>query len=163
MKLKNKIGIITGSSRGIGKALAVEAAREGARVVINYKKNRWSAKKTLSEILKAGSEGILVRADVSDLKDVRMLIKKTITKYNRLDFLINNAGFTSDALIENMSYKDWDTVIKTHLYGPFYLMKYCLPYLSKTKGAIINVTSRAAFRGFLVKQIMQRPKQDSLL
>ncbi|MFZ5559452.1 MAG: SDR family NAD(P)-dependent oxidoreductase, partial [Patescibacteria group bacterium] len=114
----------------------------------NYRDNEKAAKKTLAEILQADSDGILVQADVSSLKDVKALVRKVINKYGRLDFLVNNAGFIRDALIEQMSPRDWDDVIKIHLYGSFYLMKYCLPYLSKTKGAIINITSRAAFKGF---------------
>lgn len=147
MMLLNKVGIVTGSSRGIGRATAIEAARKGAKIVINYKEDVESAQKTLEHVEQAGSQAIIVRADVSQQDQVEKLVDTSFKRFGRIDFLVNNAGIIRDSLIENMSFEDWDAVIRTNLYGPFYIIKYAIPYLKQSKGAIVNVSSSAGKRG----------------
>lgn len=142
MILKNKIAIITGSSRGLGRVIATELAREGARVVINYLKNEDAAKEVSREIQALGSEALVIKADVSLEQDAKKLVDATLTKFGTVDILVNNAGISKDAVSWKMDSSVWDEVIKTNLYGVFNCSKAVLPHMrEKKQGRIINISS----------------------
>jgi 3-oxoacyl-[acyl-carrier protein] reductase len=152
MNLKGKVSIVTGSSRGIGKAIALELAREGADVVINYSKSRKEAEKVAQTVIESDSRALLVKADVSNREEVIEMVEKTIDKFGRLHILVNNAGYSSRELwytkLENISPKMWSDVMNVDLKGAFL----CSQSVAKTmrdqkEGKIINISSTPAVAG----------------
>ena len=140
--LKDKVCIITGSSRGIGKAIAVEFAKQGARVVINATSQSEAAINTLEEVRKTGTDAVLVCADVSKAEGAKLLVDKAVEKFGGVDVLVNNAGITKDTLMLRMSDEDWDKVIDINLKGPFNCIKAASRIMMKQKcSSIINITS----------------------
>lgn len=140
--LKGKVAIITGASRGIGKAAAVALATQGAKVVINYARSSEAAEATVQEITGAGGEAIAIQADVAQSEAVDNLIKTTLKKFGRIDVLVNNAGITKDTLLLRMKPEQWQAVIDLNLTGVFL----CTKAVSKTmlkqrSGRIINIAS----------------------
>ncbi|MBF2057461.1 MAG: 3-oxoacyl-[acyl-carrier-protein] reductase [Cyanobacterium sp. T60_A2020_053] len=147
-RLKGQVAIITGASRGIGKASALALAEEGAKVVVNYASNSQSAEAVVKEITEAGGEAIAIQADVSQGEAVDNLIKETIKTWGKIDILINNAGITRDTLLLRMKLEDWQKVIDLNLTGVFL----CCKAVSKTmlkqrSGKIINISSVAGQMG----------------
>ena len=148
MLLGGKVAIITGASRGIGRATAIELAKAGAKVVLNYAGNQAAAHEVLEIIKAAGGEAILVQADVANVEAVEVLIKTTMDTYGRIDILVNNAGITRDNLLMRMKEEDWDAVINTNLKGIFNCTKAVSRVMLKQKsGRIINMTSVVALMG----------------
>ena len=147
-QLKNKVAVVTGASRGIGKAAALALARQGAKVVVNYARSSDAAEATVSEIKEVGGEAIAIRADVSQSEQVDSLIKTTLDKMERIDVLVNNAGITKDTLLLRMKPEQWQAVIDLNLTGVFL----CTKAVSKTmlkqrSGRIINIASVAGQMG----------------
>lgn len=118
-RLKGQVALVTGSSSGIGKAVVMEMAREGANVVINYNSDKESAEEILKEIESFGGKGIVFGGDVSDENDVKNMFNKTIEAFGTIDILVNNAGIQKDAELVDMSLKDWKMVININLTGQF--------------------------------------------
>ena len=150
MDLKNKKAIITGSSRGIGAAVALKMAQEGADIVINYPfpEEKENAQNIKQQIEETGSSAILVQADVSKLKEAKKLIKTSQKKYNNIDILVNNAGITRDNLLLRMKESEWDQVIEVNLKGVFNCTKAIIRSLLKQKqGTIINIASVVGLMG----------------
>ncbi|MDR3563851.1 MAG: 3-oxoacyl-[acyl-carrier-protein] reductase [Negativicutes bacterium] len=148
MLLGGKVAIITGGSRGIGRAAAIELAKAGAKVVVNYAGNKAAAEETLATIQAAGGEAILCQADVADGSAVEILIKTTMDAFGRIDILVNNAGITRDNLLMRMKEEDWDAVINTNLKGIFHCTKAVSRVMMKQKGGrIINMTSVVGVMG----------------
>jgi 3-oxoacyl-[acyl-carrier protein] reductase len=146
--LKDQVAIITGASRGIGKAAALALVTQGAKVVINYARSSDAAEATVKEITDAGGEAIAVQADVSQSAEVDNLIKTTLDKFGRIDVLVNNAGITKDTLLLRMKPEQWQAVIDLNLTGVFL----CTKAVSKTmlkqrSGRIINIASVAGQMG----------------
>lgn len=142
MLLDGKVALITGGSRGIGRAIALELAKAGAIVVVNYAGNVNAANQVCETVLSAGGEAFAVQADVADSKSVEAMIKEITEKYGRIDILVNNAGITRDNLIMRMKEEDWDTVIATNLKGIFNCTKFVSRFMMKQKaGRIVNMTS----------------------
>lgn len=146
--LKDKVAIVTGASRGIGKAAALALVSQGAKVVINYARSSDAAEATVKEITDAGGEAIAVQADVSQSAEVDNLIKTTLDKFGRIDVLVNNAGITKDTLLLRMKPEQWQAVIDLNLTGVFL----CTKAVSKTmlkqrSGRIINIASVAGQMG----------------
>ncbi len=146
--LKDKVAVVTGASRGIGKAAALALASQGAKVVVNYARSSDAAEATVKEINKAGAEAIAVQADVSQSDEVDNLIKSTLDKFGRVDVLVNNAGITKDTLLLRMKPEQWQAVIDLNLTGVFL----CTKAVSKTmlkqrSGRIINIASVAGQMG----------------
>ena len=139
MRFKNKVVIITGSSRGIGKATALAFVREGAKVVITSR-NKRECEQAAREVENAGGECIVYACDVSKAKDVNNLVKQTLKAFGRIDILVNNAGVFLVKPIQEMTEKDWDTVLDINLKGPFLLSKAVMPHL-KSGSAIVNISS----------------------
>ncbi|MFJ8267261.1 3-oxoacyl-ACP reductase [Peribacillus asahii] len=141
-ELTNKVAIVTGGSRGIGAAIAMELAKNGAKVVINYNRSAGSAEQVIESIKKIGGEAYAVQADVSNSEESENLIKETINHFGRLDILINNAGITRDSTFKKLSEEDWRTVIDVNLNSVYNTSSIALPYLLESDaGRIINISS----------------------
>ena len=139
--LKGKSAIITGASRGIGKAIAIKFAKEGANIVINYRNNEEEALK-VEELEQLGVKTLIVKADISDLKQAENLIKQAKKEFGQVDILINNAGITKDNLIIRMKESEFDQVIKINLKGAFNCLKAVTPIMLKQRsGKIVNMSS----------------------
>lgn len=140
--LKGKCAVITGASRGIGKSIAIKFAKEGANIVINYRNNEEEALKVKKELEDLGSKTLVVKADISELKEAENLIKEAKKEFGRVDILVNNAGITKDNLLIRMKEEDFDNVIKINLKGAFNCLKSVTPIMLKQKyGKIVNMSS----------------------
>ena len=119
MNLEGKVALVTGSSRGVGRAVAIGFAQKGARVVVNYTSNQGAADEVVAEIESMQSSAIAVKADVALKSDVEMLVGKAKETFGKLDILVNNAGFTRPAMMVKMEEDQWDQVVDIHLKGAF--------------------------------------------
>lgn len=148
MNLEGKVALITGGSRGIGKSIALKLASLGANVIINYSSNETKANKVVDEIKELGSEGIAIKADVSNVEQAKNLIDEALSKFNKIDILVNNAGITKDNLIMRMTEEDWDLVLDINLKGSFNVTKSIIRKMIKQKhGSIINISSIVGLTG----------------
>ena len=148
MIFENKIALVTGASRGIGKAIALKLAAEGAKVAINFAGNVAKAEEVKAAIESAGSESLLVQADVSNVEAVDEMIAKVVDKFGKIDILINNAGITRDNLLMRMKDSDFDEVINTNLKGVFNCTKAVSKLMMKQRsGRIVNMASIVAITG----------------
>ena len=146
--LEGKVAIVTGASRGIGRAIAVELAGRGAGITVNYCGSREKAEETAELIREKGRRALLVRADVSDSSQVEEMFRQTAEEFGRIDILVNNAGITRDNLLLRMSEEDFDAVINTNLKGAFLCMKQAAKRMLKQKsGRIINISSISGVAG----------------
>ncbi|MER3590196.1 MAG: beta-ketoacyl-ACP reductase [Mastigocladus sp. ERB_26_1] len=146
--LQGKVAIVTGASRGIGRAIARELAKFGASVVVNYASSSQAADELVSEITQAGGSAITLAADVSKEEQVDALINAAIEKFNRVDILVNNAGITRDTLLLRMKLEDWQAVINLNLNGVFLCTRAASKIMLKQRsGRIINITSVAGLMG----------------
>lgn len=147
-RLKGKVALITGASRGIGKATALEMAKEGANVVVNYASSSGAAEEVVAEIVEAGGKAIALQADVSKVDEVDALVKDVMDKFSRIDILVNNAGITRDTLLMRMKPEDWQAVIDLNLTGVFLCTRAASKIMLKQKsGRIVNVASVAGQMG----------------
>jgi 3-oxoacyl-[acyl-carrier protein] reductase len=148
MRVDTKTALVTGGSRGIGRAVALELARAGAKVAINYAGNRTAAEEVLKIITDAGGEAMIIQADVGDAAAVDAMIKQVIERFGSLDILVNNAGITRDNLIMRMKEEEWDAVMHTNLKGIFLCTKAATKTMMKQRyGRIINMTSVVGIMG----------------
>ncbi|WP_041334817.1 MULTISPECIES: 3-oxoacyl-[acyl-carrier-protein] reductase [unclassified Roseiflexus] len=142
MSLKDRIAVVTGGSRGIGRAIAMTLAAAGATVVVNYQRNAAAADETVAAITAADGAAISIQADVSVSADVERLFKTVLDQYGTVDILVNNAGITRDTLLLRMKEDDFDTVIDTNLRGVYLCTKAALRPMTRARsGRIINITS----------------------
>ncbi|MDF9295791.1 3-oxoacyl-[acyl-carrier-protein] reductase [Geobacillus stearothermophilus] len=140
--LEGKIALVTGASRGIGRAVALELARQGANVVVNYAGSEAKANEVVEMIHSLGREAIAVQADVAWAEEVERLVKTALDQFGRLDILVNNAGITRDNLLMRMKEEEWDAVINTNLKGVFLCTKAVTrPMMKQRGGRIINIAS----------------------
>ncbi|MBA3921101.1 MAG: 3-oxoacyl-[acyl-carrier-protein] reductase [Nostocaceae cyanobacterium] len=147
-RLQGQVAIVTGASRGIGQAIALELAAQGASVVVNYANSSTSANQVVETITAAGGKAIAYCADVSTPEQVDGLIAETMAKYQRLDVLVNNAGITRDTLLLRMKLEDWQSVIDLNLTGVFLCTRAASKIMLKQRsGRIINITSVAGQMG----------------
>jgi NAD(P)-dependent dehydrogenase (short-subunit alcohol dehydrogenase family) len=141
-RLEGQVAVVTGASRGIGRACAEELAREGAAIVVNYFTNQQAAEKLVGEIVSAGGRAIAVRAGVAHPDDCKMLIDKTVETYGQIDILINNAGVNRDRTLKRLSVEEWQEVINTDLNSAFYCTSAAIPYMTERNyGRIIVMSS----------------------
>lgn len=148
MMLTDKVALVTGASRGIGRATALLLAERGAKVVVNYAGNQEAAEEVLARIQELGSQGIAVRGDVADGEDAAAMVQAAVDAFGRLDILVNNAGITRDNLLIRMKDEEWDQVIATNLKGVYNCTKAAARIMMKQRfGRIINVTSVVALLG----------------
>lgn len=140
--LKDKVAIVTGASKGIGRVIAINFAKEGAKVVLNYRSDDNGAQEVLKEIENSGRVAFLHKGDVSDFSVAEDLIKFCIEKFSRIDILVNNAGITRDTLLLRMKEEDFDSVINVNLKGSFNCVKHASSFMIKQKyGKILNISS----------------------
>ncbi|MCQ2008923.1 MAG: 3-oxoacyl-[acyl-carrier-protein] reductase [Sporolactobacillus sp.] len=148
MGLDGKTALVTGASRGIGRAIAIKLARLGASVIVNYSGNKTRAEDTVAEIESAGGKALIWQCDVSDETAVQAMIKKSIEQFGHIDIVVNNAGITRDGLLMRMKEEDWDAVLNTNLKGVFLVTKAALrPMMRQKAGRIINVASVVGLLG----------------
>lgn len=148
MLLKDKVALITGSSRGIGRQIALALAEEGCRVVINYLGSEDQAQSLAGEIKHKGQQAVICKADVSSWEEASKLVDFTLKTFGRIDILVNNAGITRDNLLLRMSSQDWEAVLHTNLTGVFNCTKLALkPMIKQRWGRIINISSVSGITG----------------
>ena len=148
MLLAEKTALVTGASRGIGRAAALELAKAGAKVAVNFAGNRTAAEEVVSMIEAAGGQAMLVQADVGNAADVDAMVKAVVERFGKIDILVNNAGITRDNLIMRMKEEDWDAVIHTNLKGIFNCTKAVSKLMMKQRyGRIINMASVVGVMG----------------
>lgn len=146
--LREKVAVVTGASRGIGRAIAQEFAKLGATVVVNYASSSKAAEELVSEITAAGGNAVALQADVSKEEQVDSLVKTVLEKFNQIDILVNNAGITRDTLLLRMKPEDWQAVINLNLTGVYLCTRAVSKgMLKKRSGRIINIASVAGQMG----------------
>jgi 3-oxoacyl-[acyl-carrier protein] reductase len=142
MKSSGQVALVTGASRGIGRAIALALGQAGAYVVINYRGNQEAAESTLEELHGTGGQGELCRFDVADESEVDAAVKKIVDGQGKIDILVNNAGVTSDTLLIRTKAQDWDQVIGTNLRGTVLCTKsVCRAMIRQRYGRIVNLSS----------------------
>ncbi|MBP5199491.1 MAG: 3-oxoacyl-[acyl-carrier-protein] reductase [Schwartzia sp.] len=148
MLLDGKCALVTGASRGIGRAVALKLASEGAKVALNFAGNEAAANEVRQEIEAMGGQAILVRADVADEAAVQEMVQRTADAFGRIDILVNNAGITRDGLLARMKEEDWDAVLSTNLKGVFLTTKAAAKLMMKQRaGRIVNMASVVGVTG----------------
>jgi 3-oxoacyl-[acyl-carrier protein] reductase len=163
MRLKDKVAIVTGSSRGVGKAIAIAYGAAGADVVVNYSSSQKSADEVVEKIKAFGRRAIAVKADIAKKSEVEMLAKAAMDEFGRIDILVNNAGFTRPAMMLKMTEDEWDQVLDIHLKGAFLCSQAAAQYMKdQNSGKIINVMSVAGLVG-TVGQINYSAAKGGLL
>jgi 3-oxoacyl-[acyl-carrier protein] reductase len=146
--LNNKSVLVTGASRGIGRAIALYFAKNGAKVAVNYSGSEAKANEVVEEIKANGGESFAIKADISSSEEVTNMIKTVIAEFGSLDVLVNNAGITRDNLLMRMKEEDWDAVINTNLKGVFLTTKAVTRQMMKQRqGRIINIASIVGVSG----------------
>jgi 3-oxoacyl-[acyl-carrier protein] reductase len=142
------VALVTGGSRGIGRAICIELGRQGARVAVNYRERADAAEEVARIIRESGSEAIVVRGDVASPDDAASIVQETVAAFGGLDILVNNAGITRDGLLLRMSEQDWDAVHDTNLRGAFLVTKAALRHLLRSKaGRVVNISSVVGVMG----------------
>jgi 3-oxoacyl-[acyl-carrier protein] reductase len=140
--LKGRVALVTGASRGIGRAIALKLARHGAAVIVNYRGSHQSAQEVVREIEAFGGEAVALGADVSNGEEVKKMIAEIKERFGRLDILVNNAGINEDSLLLRMKSENWEKVINTNLTGTFNCTREALKLILKSdSGSIINISS----------------------
>lgn len=148
MRLEGKVALVTGASRGIGREIALELAREGVSVAVNYAGSEAKALEVVDEIKAMGQDAIAIQADVSNSESVNEMVKETIERFGKLDILVNNAGITKDNLLMRMKESEWDDVININLKGVFLCTKAVTRQMMKQRsGRIINISSIVGVSG----------------
>jgi len=148
MELEGKVSLVTGASRGIGRAIALKLSSLGSKVAINYREGEVAANSVVREIVSQGREAISIKADVADSEAVKTMVQRVSAEWNKIDILVNNAGITRDNLLLRMSDKDWDDVLNTNLRGAYLCTKFALrPMIKQRWGRIISVASIAGLIG----------------
>jgi len=145
---KDRVALVTGAGRGIGRAVALELARRGAAVVVNYQKSAQAAREVVQQIEAGGGRGAAFQADVSEAGQAQALVKFTLETFGGLDILVNNAGITRDTLLLTMSDDDWDIVLKTNLKSTFNCSRAAVKAMVRKRyGRIVNIASVAGQMG----------------
>jgi len=146
--MTGKVAIVTGASRGIGRAISLKLAALGARIMVNYRADAEGAAEVVREIIARGGQAQALQGDVRSAADAETLVQQTLEAFGRIDILVNNAGTTRDTLLIRMTADDWDTVLNTNLKGPFFMMKACLrPMMKARYGRIVNISSVSGVSG----------------
>lgn len=148
MTLQGKNALVTGSSRGIGRAIALELAKRGVNIAVNYAGNETKAEEVVQEIKALGADAIKIRANVADENDVKAMVKEVVSTFGNLDILVNNAGITKDNLLMRMKVEEFDEVVETNLKGAFLCTKAAArPMMKQRDGRIVNIASIVGVSG----------------
>ena len=148
MELKGKAALVTGGSRGIGRAVCLELARGGACVAVNYAGNAAAAEETVESCKAMGVDAFSVQADVADAAACDAMVKEVLSRFGRLDILVNNAGITRDGLMPMLKDADWDAVLDANLKGAFHCMRAAYrPMMKQKYGRVVNLSSIVGLRG----------------
>lgn len=148
MQLTDKVALVTGASRGIGRAIALLMAKQGADVVVNYSGSEGAAQETVDAILAMGRKAIKIKANVGNAEEVAAMVDEAHTTFGRIDILVNNAGITRDGLLMRMKDRDWDDVININLKGVYLMTKAVSKIMMKQRsGKIVNMTSVVGVTG----------------
>lgn len=146
--LKGQTAVVTGAGRGIGRAIALKLAANGADVVVNYRSSQGEALKLVEEIKGKGVNALAVKADISSFEEAKDLINRAKEEFGKIDILVNNAGITKDGLLLRMSQEDFDQVVATNLKGVFNCVRHTTPIMVRQKsGKIVNITSVVGILG----------------
>jgi 3-oxoacyl-(acyl-carrier-protein) reductase len=146
--IKGKVAVVTGAAKGIGRAIALRLAKEGANIVINYRSDSESLKELVSEIESFGSKVVTARGDVSSFSDAKNIMEKAVDAFQTINILVNNAGITRDGLMLRMKEEDFDRVIEVNLKGAFNCIRHVSPIMVKKRtGKIINISSVVGITG----------------
>ena len=146
--MEGKVAVVTGASRGIGKAIAVKLASKGATVVINYNGSRERAEEVKNEVESAGGKAVIIQCNVADFDACKEFIETVIKEQGRIDILVNNAGITKDGLIMKMKEEDFDSVLNVNLKGTFNTIRHSARQMLKQRsGKIINISSVSGILG----------------
>jgi acetoacetyl-CoA reductase len=141
-KLDGRVALVTGASRGLGRAIAIKLAEEGAKVALNFRSSELEARQVADEIMAKGGTAILVRGDVSVKEEARAAVAKTVEHFGRLDILVNNAGITRDKSLKKLTDDDWTEVIATNLNSVYYCTSAAMKAMIDQKfGRIVNISS----------------------
>ena len=147
-ELQERVAIVTGASLGIGSAIALDLARNGADVAINYRKHEGEAAEICRQITAMGRRGLIVQADVSRFGEAQAMVERVVKELGRIDILVNNAGINRDAVVWKMTEEQWDDVLATNLKGYFNFIRAVAPiFKDQGSGKIVNVTSINGLRG----------------
>ncbi|MBM4448906.1 MAG: 3-oxoacyl-[acyl-carrier-protein] reductase [Chloroflexi bacterium] len=147
-ELAGKVSLVTGASRGLGRAIALRLASLGSKVAINYLASEQPAASLLKEIEKAGGEAMLVKANVAEAKEVRAMVREVVGRWGKIDILVNNAGIVRDDLLPRMADEAWDEVINTNLRGAYLCTKFAVrSMMEQSWGRVINIASLAGIVG----------------
>jgi len=147
-ELEGKVSLVTGASRGLGRAIALRLSSPGSRVAINYLTSDEAAASLLKEIEKNGGEAMLAKANVADAKEVRTMVRQIVDRWGRIDILVNNAGIVKDDLLPRMSDEAWDEVINTNLRGAYLCTKFAVrSMMEQLWGRVFNIASLAGIVG----------------
>jgi 3-oxoacyl-[acyl-carrier protein] reductase len=150
MKFREQVALVTGASRGIGRAIALAMAAEGAKVAVNYRSGASQAQEVVNEIQALGGAAIAVQADVADAEQVQAMVQRTISEWGGLHILVNNAGIAKDGLIFHMDYATWQEVMHVNFGGVFNCTKAVVEqFMLQRHGAIVNISSVMGERGWI--------------
>lgn len=143
MKIEGKVALVTGSSQGIGQAIAIRLACEGADIVINYRSHAEGAEETKAKVEEAGRKGLIIKADLGIVSDIRQMIESAVQHFSKLDILVNNAGLEKNTAFWEVSEEDYDSVLNVNLKGAFFATQAIVQHLKETQrtGKIINISS----------------------
>ena len=148
MRFEGKVALVTGASRGIGRAIALALAAQGADVAVNYAGSEAAAKEVAAEIEAMGRKAFVIQADIASTEASTAMVDAVVKEFGRVDVLVNNAGITRDGLLMRMKEEDWDAVITTNLKGVFNCTKAAIKYMMKQKsGNIVNISSIVGVMG----------------
>ena len=149
MTQKRKVALVTGSSRGIGRAIALEIAQQGADVIVNFRSGGEQAESVADEIRRGGGNAAVIKADVSKEMEVRAMVDQSLDQFGRIDILVNNAGIHRGGRVQWVSTEDWDLVIDTSLKGTLNCCRYIVPLMvDQGSGRIINLSSPSGDHGY---------------
>ena len=152
--MNNKVALVTGSSRGLGRAIVLELAKCGYDVVINYNSNESGAMKVSEEVKKYGVKSLTIKCDISNEEDVKEMVNKIVNKFGKIDVLVNNAGIAIDTTFEDKNKDNFMKILEINLVGTFLVSKYVSFYMLKEKnGSIINVSSTNAIDSYYVESL----------
>jgi len=149
MDSPKRVAVVTGASRGIGRAVAIGLAKEGVSVVVNYHSRRDAAEEVAREIIEAGGKAIVVKADVANDAEVKSMVDQVVEKWGAIDILVNNAALHRGGRIQKLTLEDWSLVINSVLGGTFHCCRHIVPMMvEKNWGRIINLSSYVALHGY---------------